>query len=130
MFPSLHAPAERIIHYQMSSFNEGTGLGLLKTDAVEFVKYPCQESRLPDGTFLFSLCVCACGMGYGMVLHDYIALCLLIIDLVIDPWPSHPLIFDPTYLGTTFSTQQNDNKVKQRREIGLCFIAFGGEFMQ
>jgi len=25
----------------MSSFNESAGLGLLKTDAIEFVKYPC-----------------------------------------------------------------------------------------
>ena len=28
------------MHYHMSSFNESAGLGLLKTDAIEFVKYP------------------------------------------------------------------------------------------
>ena len=32
---------EKNIYYQMSSFNESVGLGLLKTDAIEFVKYPC-----------------------------------------------------------------------------------------
>jgi len=31
--------AEKNIYYQMSSFNESAGLGLLKTDAIEFVKY-------------------------------------------------------------------------------------------
>ena len=33
---------EKNIYYQMSSFNESAGLGLLKTDAIEFVKYPCR----------------------------------------------------------------------------------------
>ena len=28
------------IHHNMSSFNETVGLGLLKTSAIEFVKYP------------------------------------------------------------------------------------------
>lgn len=32
--------SERGIHYHMSSFNENTGLGYLKTQAIEFVKYP------------------------------------------------------------------------------------------
>jgi len=32
---------DKNIYYQMSSFNESVGLGLLKTDAIEFVKYPC-----------------------------------------------------------------------------------------
>jgi len=34
--------SERGIHYHMSSFNENTGLGILKTEhqAIEFVKYP------------------------------------------------------------------------------------------
>jgi len=32
---------EKNIYYQMSSFNESVGLGLMKTDAIEFVKYPC-----------------------------------------------------------------------------------------
>lgn len=31
--------AEKNLHFQMSSFNESAGLGLLKTDAIEFVKY-------------------------------------------------------------------------------------------
>jgi hypothetical protein len=35
---------EKNIHYQMSSFNESAGLGLLKTDAIEFVKYPLTET--------------------------------------------------------------------------------------
>ena len=32
--------SEKNIHYQMSSFNESAGLGYLKTDAIELVKYP------------------------------------------------------------------------------------------
>lgn len=31
---------ERNIHHNMSSFNESVGLGYLKTNAIEFVKYP------------------------------------------------------------------------------------------
>lgn len=31
---------DKNIFYQMSSFNESAGLGLLKIDATEFVKYP------------------------------------------------------------------------------------------
>lgn len=31
---------DRNIHYHMSSFNENTGLGYLKTQAIELVKYP------------------------------------------------------------------------------------------
>ena len=38
---------ERGIHYHMSSFNENTGLGYLKSQAVEFVKYPfCSQDFL------------------------------------------------------------------------------------
>ena len=32
--------SERNIHHNMSSFNESVGLGYLKTNAIEFVKYP------------------------------------------------------------------------------------------
>ena len=32
--------SERNSHYHMSSFNENTGLGYLKTQAIELVKYP------------------------------------------------------------------------------------------
>lgn len=35
--------SERNIHYHMSSFNENTGLGYLKTQAIELVKYPFQH---------------------------------------------------------------------------------------
>lgn len=41
--------SERNIHHNMSSFNESVGLGYLKTNAIEFVKYPlsiCQISQL------------------------------------------------------------------------------------
>lgn len=31
---------EKNIHHNMSSFNESVGLGYLKTNAIEFVKYP------------------------------------------------------------------------------------------
>lgn len=32
--------SEKNIHHNMSSFNESVGLGYLKTNAIEFVKYP------------------------------------------------------------------------------------------
>ena len=38
--------AERNITYNMSSFNENTGLGLLKSHAIEFVKYPSMTAVL------------------------------------------------------------------------------------
>lgn len=41
--------SERNIHHNMSSFNESVGLGYLKTNAIEFVKYP--STPLP-------MCVC------------------------------------------------------------------------
>lgn len=36
----IHFLSERNIHHNMSSFNESVGLGYLKTNAIEFVKYP------------------------------------------------------------------------------------------
>lgn len=36
--------SERNIHHNMSSFNESVGLGYLKTNAIEFVKYPSHGS--------------------------------------------------------------------------------------
>lgn len=38
--------SERNIHHNMSSFNESVGLGYLKTNAIEFVKYPSHRSCL------------------------------------------------------------------------------------
>lgn len=41
IFPSpFFYSSERNIHHNMSSFNESVGLGYLKTNAIEFVKYP------------------------------------------------------------------------------------------
>lgn len=34
---------EKNIHHNMSSFNESVGLGYLKTNAIEFVKYPLRN---------------------------------------------------------------------------------------
>uniref|UniRef100_H3CZG3 1-phosphatidylinositol 4,5-bisphosphate phosphodiesterase n=1 Tax=Tetraodon nigroviridis TaxID=99883 RepID=H3CZG3_TETNG len=39
-FQSFDVAEERNIHHNMSSFNESVGLGYLKTNAIEFVKYP------------------------------------------------------------------------------------------
>ncbi|KAK2157223.1 hypothetical protein LSH36_195g03078 [Paralvinella palmiformis] len=39
-FQGFDIAEEKNIHYQMSSFNESAGLGYLKTDAIELVKYP------------------------------------------------------------------------------------------
>ncbi|KTF90119.1 hypothetical protein cypCar_00040165 [Cyprinus carpio] len=39
-FQSFEVAEERNIHHNMSSFNESVGLGYLKTNAIEFVKYP------------------------------------------------------------------------------------------
>ncbi|KAG2467473.1 PLCB4 phosphodiesterase, partial [Polypterus senegalus] len=39
-FQSFDVAEDRNIHYNMSSFNESVGLGYLKTNAIEFVKYP------------------------------------------------------------------------------------------
>ncbi|CDQ92884.1 unnamed protein product, partial [Oncorhynchus mykiss] len=47
-FQSFDVAEERNIHHNMSSFNESVGLGYLKTNAIEFVKYPlvqCQHSH-------------------------------------------------------------------------------------
>ena len=38
--------AEKNLSYQISSFNESTGFGLLKASPVEFVKYPFVEVDL------------------------------------------------------------------------------------
>jgi phosphatidylinositol phospholipase C beta len=50
-FQGFDVAAEKNIFYQMSSFNESAGLGLLKTDAIEFVNYnKRQMSRIyPKG---------------------------------------------------------------------------------
>lgn len=50
---SLFSLLERNIHHNMSSFNESVGLGYLKTNAIEFVKYPlnwCEiiAQHMPD----------------------------------------------------------------------------------
>ena len=43
-------PAEKNIHHNMSSFNESVGLGYMKTNAIEFVKYPSLKTgEHPDG---------------------------------------------------------------------------------
>lgn len=34
---------ERNLHYTLSSFDEASGLRLLKNEAIEFVKYPLQN---------------------------------------------------------------------------------------
>ncbi|TSK58032.1 1-phosphatidylinositol 4,5-bisphosphate phosphodiesterase beta-4 [Bagarius yarrelli] len=39
-FQSFEIAEEKNIHHNMSSFNESVGLGYLKTNAIEFVKYP------------------------------------------------------------------------------------------
>ncbi|KAA0708140.1 1-phosphatidylinositol 4,5-bisphosphate phosphodiesterase beta-4 [Triplophysa tibetana] len=39
-FQGFEVAEERNIHHNMSSFNESVGLGYLKTNAIEFVKYP------------------------------------------------------------------------------------------
>ncbi|KAH9495022.1 1-phosphatidylinositol 4,5-bisphosphate phosphodiesterase beta-4 [Bulinus truncatus] len=47
-FQGFDVAEERNIQYHMSSFNENTGLGYLKTQALEFVKYPsltCYNKR-------------------------------------------------------------------------------------
>jgi hypothetical protein len=36
--------ADRCMYFHMSSFNENVGLGYLKTQATEFVKYPCAHT--------------------------------------------------------------------------------------
>lgn len=46
-WPTFAFVSENVIHYHMSSFNETTGLGLLKTDPIEFVKYPPFGMLLP-----------------------------------------------------------------------------------
>lgn len=43
----------------MSSFNENTGLGYLKTQVIELVKYPYDES---------DRCICPCFILYGFFL--------------------------------------------------------------
>lgn len=40
IFVSSSFNAETNIHHNMSSFNESVGLGYLRTNAIEFVKYP------------------------------------------------------------------------------------------
>lgn len=40
--------SEKNIHHNMSSFNESVGLGYLKTNAIEFVKYPFASKCMKD----------------------------------------------------------------------------------
>ena len=56
---------ERAKTFHMSSFNETTGLALLKTDAIEFVKYPSRlyfihrfSAMLTEGFFKKRDCSC------------------------------------------------------------------------
>ncbi len=44
--------SERNIHHNMSSFNESVGLGYLKTNAIEFVKYPLASGQLCWAAFI------------------------------------------------------------------------------
>lgn len=37
---------EENLHYHMSSFSETVALGLMKNEAIEFVKYPCPRIQL------------------------------------------------------------------------------------
>ncbi|MEQ2174973.1 1-phosphatidylinositol 4,5-bisphosphate phosphodiesterase beta-4 [Goodea atripinnis] len=45
-FQGFDVAEERNIHHNMSSFNESVGLGYLKTNAIEFVKYPLSLSEV------------------------------------------------------------------------------------
>ncbi|KAK5606501.1 1-phosphatidylinositol 4,5-bisphosphate phosphodiesterase beta-4 [Crenichthys baileyi] len=45
-FQGFDVAEERNIHHNMSSFNESVGLGYLKTNAIEFVKYPLSLSEI------------------------------------------------------------------------------------
>ncbi|KAI2652383.1 1-phosphatidylinositol 4,5-bisphosphate phosphodiesterase beta-4 [Labeo rohita] len=44
-FQGFEVAEERNIHHNMSSFNESVGLGYLKTNAIEFVKYPLTSAH-------------------------------------------------------------------------------------
>jgi len=48
------------MHFHMSSFNESSGLGLLKTDAIEFVKYPCVMTL---AVHVYSVWSCVTGLS-------------------------------------------------------------------
>lgn len=61
--------AEKNIHHNMSSFNESVGLGYLRTNAIEFVKYPfpvngaCTERDVKEFITASSLKGCATDEG-------------------------------------------------------------------
>jgi hypothetical protein len=75
------AISDRNLHHHMSSFNENTGLGYLKTQAIEFVKYP---------THRWELNTRACCEFLVCWVHSCLTQFLLCTSLLLLHSPHHP----------------------------------------